>query len=559
LRAAPGAVVLLCLAAAAASQTPPPTPLLRPDEVHLRNLRQLTFGGENAEAYWSPDGEHLIYQHSGDDVPCDQQFVLHVASGRARRVSNGQGRTTCGYFLDRGRRVLYASTHLASPECPPRPDFSQGYVWAMHAGFDLFTARSDGSGLRRLTDSPGYDAEATVSPDGRSIVFTSQRDGDLELYTMDVEGRGVQRLTHEPGYDGGAFFSPDGQRIVWRRDAPADEAALARYRERLERGLYAPGTLEIWVMNRDGSDKRRVTRLGAASFAPYFHPDGRRIVFSSNHPEPKGRNFDLYLVGDDGSALTRITSDPSFDGFPMFSPDGRRLVFASNRGARARGETNLFVADWLEELPSPPPAAFRGDVLHRLTLLRAAPGRLLELVAAVMGSAPWIFRHSQGDHWDLMLLEPVRGYAEHIGKAGAGAPPVPEELVAWREEEFVRGPELATLPGFSGGGLYHVEMFHALAGKRGSLLEQREMENAFLRGTGQPQNAIFVRELGASWDAFTIGAYRDWRHYGEAQGVAPDSAEAAAKAAGFPGRAHIGPYLRSLIQDHHDTLAVPLR
>jgi Tol biopolymer transport system component len=223
----------------------------------------------------------------------------------------------------------------------------------MHAGFDLFTALPDGSELRRLTDAPGYDAEATVSPDQRAIVFTSARDGDLELYAMDADGGNLRRLTHEPGYDGGAFFSPDGRRIVWRRDAPADEATLARYRERLREGLYAPGVLEIWVMDRDGSGKRQVTRLGAASFAPFFHPDGRRIVFASNHPDPKGRNFDLYLVGDDGGGLTRITSDPSFDGFPMFSPDGRRLAFASNRGAKARGETNIFVAEWVER-PAPP-------------------------------------------------------------------------------------------------------------------------------------------------------------------------------------------------------------
>jgi TolB protein len=322
--------------------------LLRSDEPHLSNLRQLTFGGENAEAYWSPDGTRLIFQSSREGVPCDQQFVLELASGATRRVSNGQGKTTCGYFLDRGQRVLYASTHLASPECPPRPDYSRGYVWPMHAGFDLFSAAADGSDLRRLTQTPGYDAEATVSTDGKTIVFTSVRDGDLEIYTMALDGGSVRRLTNEPGYDGGPFFSRDGRRIVYRREAPAGEDGLARYRELLSQGLYAPGVLEIWVMDQDGSHKRQVTGLGAASFAPYFHPDGRRIIFSSNHPEPKGRNFDLYLVGDDGAGLERVTSDPSFDGFPMYSPDGKRLVFASNRGAKQRGETNLFVADWAE-------------------------------------------------------------------------------------------------------------------------------------------------------------------------------------------------------------------
>jgi Tol biopolymer transport system component len=325
-----------------------PGPALHADEVHLKNLRQLTSGGENAEAYWSRDGRHLVFQRNGEGVPCDQQFVLDVATGERRRVSNGEGRTTCGYFHDGGRRVVYASTHLASRECPPRPDFSRGYVWALHAGFDLFSVKVDGSDLKRLTEAPGYDAEATLSPDEKTVVFTSVRDGDLEIYTMSPDGSEVKRLTHEPGYDGGPFFSPDGRRIVYRRDATHDDSSLAGYRELLARGLYRPGALEIWVMDRDGSNKRQVTRLGAASFAPFFHPDGKRILFSSNHPDARGRNFDLWLVNDDGSGLERVTSDPTFDGFPMFSPDGQTLVFASNRGAKIRGETNLFLADWVE-------------------------------------------------------------------------------------------------------------------------------------------------------------------------------------------------------------------
>jgi Tol biopolymer transport system component len=351
-RAAWPALLLALVSAPGAGQEPPAAPA--PAEPRLRTLRQLTFDGENAEAYWSPDGRRLIFQRSAEGVPCDQEFIVELDTGAVRRVSNGQGKTTCGFFLEGGRRVLYSSTHLAAAACPPRPDYSRGYVWPMYAGYDIFTARPDGSDVRRLTATPGYDAEATVSPDGRAIVFTSVRDGDLEIYTMRADGSRVRRLTHEPGYDGGAVFSPDGRRIVYRRDAPAGAAALAAYRERLAQGLYAPGVLEIWVMDADGSDKRQVTRLGAASFAPAFHPDGRRVIFSSNHPEPRGRNFDLFLVNDDGSGLERVTSDPTFDGFPMFSPDGTRLAFASNRGARARGETNLFVAEWAE-----PPAPAR--------------------------------------------------------------------------------------------------------------------------------------------------------------------------------------------------------
>jgi TolB protein len=327
-----------------------PPAAIRPDEKHLRNLRQLTFGGENAEGYWSPDGKLISYQRRDADagLACDQEFVLDVATGNSRRVSDGRGRVTCGYLHDGGKRVLYATTGLADAACPPPADMSKGYVWPMYAAYDIVSHALDGSGFERLTDTPGYDAEATVSPDGRTIVFTSVRDGDLEIYTMSIDGKDVKRLTHEPGYDGGPFFSPDGKRIVYRRDAYPDPAGLERYRALLAEHLYRPGVLELWVMNADGSDKHQVTKLGAASFAPYFHPDGRRIMFASNYPEPRGRNFDLFLIRDDGTDLERVTTEPTFDGFPMFSPDGRRLVFASNRGGKKPGETNLFLVDWAE-------------------------------------------------------------------------------------------------------------------------------------------------------------------------------------------------------------------
>jgi Tol biopolymer transport system component len=334
----------------AAPPGPPQAGHIHPEEKHFRNLRQITFGGQNAEGYWSPDGRKVIYQrmNEAEGVMCDQAYVFDLASGESRRVSDGKGRVTCGYFTDGGRRVLYASTHLADEACPPPADHSKGYAWPMVKGYDIVSHALDGSGFRRLTDTPGYDAEATLSPDGKTIVFTSLRDGDLEIYTMALDGSQVKRLTHEPGYDGGPFFSPDGKRIVYRRDVHPDDASLARYRELLAQNLYRPGVLELWVMDADGANKRQVTRLGAASFAPYFHPDGKRIIFSSNHPNPRGRAFDLYMIGDDGSGLERITSEPSFDGFPMFSPDGKQLVFASNRGGKVPGETNLFLVDWVE-------------------------------------------------------------------------------------------------------------------------------------------------------------------------------------------------------------------
>ncbi|NOT34462.1 MAG: hypothetical protein HOP12_09865 [Candidatus Eisenbacteria bacterium] len=319
--------------------------LIRGGESHFANLWQLTFGGENAEAYWSGDGTRLILQATRAGYPCDQEFVLDLRTGDLDRVSTGTGRTTCGYFYDHDRRILFSSTHLASDSCPPTPDHSQGYVWPVSEGYDVFTAKADGSGITRLTNSPGYDAESTVSVDGKRIVFTSVRDGDLEIYTMNVDGTDVKRLTHEPGYDGGPFFSRDGKWIVYRAQHPAD-SALADYRALLARHLVRPSQMDLWVMRADGSGKRRVTHDPGASFAPYFTPDGKSILYSSNRDNPRGRNFDLFLVPVGGGTPQRVTTDESFDGFPMFSPDGRWLAFCSNRGAAVRGETNLFIAEW---------------------------------------------------------------------------------------------------------------------------------------------------------------------------------------------------------------------
>jgi Tol biopolymer transport system component len=320
----------------------------RADEPHLRNLRMLTNGGENAEAYWSADGRQLIFQATRPGVSsCDQIFTMNADGSDVRMVSTGRGRTTCAYFFPAGDRILYSSTHHVGTECPPPPDYSMGYVWALYE-YDVFAADPDGGNPRQLTTTPGYDAEATTSPDGRTIVFTSVRDGDLDIYTMAADGSNVRRLTSTPGYDGGPFFSRDGRSIVYRAHHPGDSTDLADYRRLLDAGLVRPTTLDIWVMDADGSNQRRVTTSAAANFAPFFHPDGRRIIFSSNIHEPDGRNFDLYLVNLDGSGLERVTTHPDFDGFPMFSPDGRQLVFASNRGAAQPGETNVFLADWVD-------------------------------------------------------------------------------------------------------------------------------------------------------------------------------------------------------------------
>ena len=282
------------------------------------------------------------------DAGCDQQYTMKVDGSDLRRVSNGEGRTTCGYWYEGGRRILYSSTFEHGRACPPPPDRSQGYVWPL-SDLEIYTAQPDGSDLVRLTRNDAYDAEATVSPDGRRVVFTSTRDGDIELYTMNVDGSDVRRVTRRVGYDGGAFFSPDGTMLVVARGVPGNAPRTAPTTWACSPGkLVRPTRLELWVARADGSEARQVTHLGAASFAPYFHPDGRRIIFASNYPDRRSRNFDLYLVNLDGSGLERVTTSPEFDAFPMFSPDGRRLVFASNRNAAQPGETNIFIADWAE-------------------------------------------------------------------------------------------------------------------------------------------------------------------------------------------------------------------
>ncbi len=337
---------------------------VRSTERHLANIRQLTVGRQNAEAYFSFDGTKLIFQSTNDwskdvlgnrskpadaGLGCYQMYVMDVESEAVRLVSTGKGATTCGYFFPGDRRVLYSSTHAAGPNCPPKPKRDGAYRWALD-DYDVYAANLSGQDMQRLTSSPGYDAEATISPDGKTIVWTSVKDGDLDLYTMSLDGTNVRRLTDDVGYDGGAFFSPDSKRIVYRAAHPTDPSEVAKYKELLAQRLIEPGQLELFVMNADGSGKKQVTTTGASNFSPYFHPDGKRIIFSSNI-ETRGEggrpSFHLYLVGDDGTGLERLTTEGHFNSFPMFSPDGKRLVWVSDRHAKEPGEFNVFLADWV--------------------------------------------------------------------------------------------------------------------------------------------------------------------------------------------------------------------
>lgn len=319
-------------------------------ERHLSNLRQLTNGGENAEAYFSRDGRWITFQSTRDGRTCDQQYVMRADGSGLVRVSNGLGKTTCGWFFPGGDRLFFASSHAHDSTCPPRPDPSAGYVWPLDR-FDIYTVNRDGSDLRRLTHNDVYTAEGVLSPDGRKIAFTSLKDGDLEIYTMNADGSDVKRLTFTPGYDGGPWWSPDGTKIVYRAHHPADSTQLAAYRSLLSRRMIRPSQVELFVMNADGSDQRQVTALGGANFGPSWTPDGRRIIFSSNHQAPRSGNFDLFLVDAGASKATasqveQVTYSPVFDGFPMFSPDGTKLLWASNRKNEKPNETNLFLADW---------------------------------------------------------------------------------------------------------------------------------------------------------------------------------------------------------------------
>ncbi len=322
-------------------------PLEPAPKPRLANLRQLTHGGQNAEAYWSPDGKRLIFQSTREPYRCDQIFIMNADGSDVRLVSTGKGRTTCGYFLADGKHIVYASTHAGGEECPPPPDRSQGYVWAVYPSYDIYLATDEGQIVKALTSEPGYDAEATVNWRTNTIVYTSFASGDLDLWTMKPDGSGKRRLTREEGYDGGAFFSRDGAKLVWRAHRPRGEAR-ERYRSLLARHLTTPMEMELFVANADGSNARQLTDFGCASFAPVFTPDGRRILFASNRHACGSRNFELYLINLDGSGLEQVTHFGGFVSFPEFSPDGKKLVFTSDWQAKSRYEFNIFVADWVE-------------------------------------------------------------------------------------------------------------------------------------------------------------------------------------------------------------------
>ncbi|WP_257309075.1 TolB family protein [Geothrix fuzhouensis] len=352
--------VLTCLYPLALWALPaPPTAEARPGlgvewrdsrEIHLRNVKKLTDTGSNAEAYWSNDGQKIVFQSTRDGYPCDQLYTMNADGMDQKRVSTGKGRVTCGWFLPGDRKILYASTHGAGPDCPPAPPFTPGkYQWPVFQGFDLYAIPVEGGEPEPFLPSLGYDAEATVAPNGRWVVFTSERGGDVDIWRADLDGNHLLRLTDGVGYDGGAVFSPDSKLIAWRTNYPKGEAATAKYRELLKQHLVEPMEMDIWLMNSDGTGKRQVTRLPGAAFAPIFTPDGKGLVFATNHHdhEGKGREFDLFRVNLDGTGLERITWTGLFNSFPHFSPDGKQLLWVSGRSPRGPRQFDVCVAEWL--------------------------------------------------------------------------------------------------------------------------------------------------------------------------------------------------------------------
>jgi Tol biopolymer transport system component len=328
-----------------------------PSETHLKNVQQLTFGGDNAEAYFSFDNKWIIFQRTkaNEGILCDQIFIGKVPKQgekfEYKMVSTGKGRTTCGAFLKDGKHIIYASTHLGADTCPPVPDrkkYGNKYIWPLYDSYDIFMADLNGKIVKQLTTSKGYDAEATISPDGKMMLYTSDKDGDIDLYMMDLKTGNEKRITNTVGYDGGSWFSPDGTKIIWRASRPKTEEEIKEYKDLLAENLVAPTNMEVYVANVDGSNVRQVTKFGQANWAPYFMPDNKRIIFASNHEYKRGFPFNLYTINEDGSGLKKISHDNGFDAFPMFSPDGKKLIFCSNRNNGGTRDTNVFIADWAE-------------------------------------------------------------------------------------------------------------------------------------------------------------------------------------------------------------------
>jgi len=318
-----------------------------PEESHISNVRQMTFGGQNAEAYWNRDGKKITYQTRQPGYPDEQVFIMNADGSKKTLVSTGKGRCTCSYFTPDNKWVYFSSTHEKNEGAQKPLDMSKGYFWMVNPEFSLYRRLANGSGgAQKILDLGSYVAETTIAPNGKYMTFTAKHNGDLNIFRANLDGSKMVQLTDEYGYDGGPFVSWDSKKIVYRRDLIENDQERDDYTKLLADNLVRPSKLEIWIMDADGKNKKQVTNLGCASFAPFLHPNGKQIIFSSNYGDPKGREFDLWMINVDGTGLERVTKTPDFDGFPMWTRDGKKLIWASNRFGKVRGETNLFTADW---------------------------------------------------------------------------------------------------------------------------------------------------------------------------------------------------------------------
>lgn len=312
----------------------------------VENIRQLTNEGQSGEGYFSPDGKRVIFQAIRGEHPFYQIYIKDLASGQEKRVSTGQGRTTCAFFHPTENKIIYASSHLDPnrdkevdaelkklAEARRNPGARRGYSWAFDPFMDIFELNLDTNELKQLTSVAGYDAEGSYSADGKRIIFASCRNGPgADIYIMDADGKNVKQLTDSPGYDGGPFFSPDGTKVIFR-----GEVRKRHY-------------LQLFVMNVDGTGLWQLTENDAVNWGPYWHPNGKHIIYSTSvHGH---QNYELYLMPVETGKAKRVTFWHGADVLPVFSGDGKKLMWTSKRGKDKAGQfsSQLFIADWVGEL-----------------------------------------------------------------------------------------------------------------------------------------------------------------------------------------------------------------